>query len=197
MSLRSPSIWNTCWAAFSMFCICRAENKNTFRGLFFLRHHSVKRMGGYRKLKLKGVHIRWSKKNVFPEYDNTSGPLVSQRRINRLKILLILLIKEEKDRILRAFKNFAKKRYDKPITVSMDLNTTIERIHRTFVCKSESAYGESDESKIWITGNEKMSSTYLFGTMLHECLHYMCTFNDKWISESDEHAIMRSLGEDC
>ena len=152
---------------------------------------------GYRKLKLKGVRIRWNKKNIFPEYDDTSGPLVSQRRINRLKILLIALVTEEKHRILRAFTTFAKKRYDKPVAVRMDLKATIDRIHSTFVCKSDSAYGESDDKKIWIAGNEKMSSAYLLGTMLHESLHYMCTFNDKWISESDEHAVMRSLGEDC
>lgn len=98
---------------------------------------------------------------------------------------------------MRTFTKFAKSRYDKPVKVNMDLKSTIERIHRTRVCNSKSAYGESDDEKIWIAGNEKMSSTYLFGTMLHEALHYMCTFNDKWISESDEHAIMRLLGEDC
>ena len=33
------------------------------------------------------------------------------------------------------------------------------------------------------------------GTILHEALHYLCTFNGKDICEKDEHYVMELLGE--
>ena len=42
-----------------------------------------------------------------------------------------------------------------------------------------------------------MNDTYLLGTMLHESLHYICTFNGKDICSKDEHYVMSLLGDDC
>ncbi len=40
-----------------------------------------------------------------------------------------------------------------------------------------------------------MNAGELLGTMLHESMHYLCLFNDKFLCEKDEHAVMQSLGE--
>tara|TARA_B110000008_G_scaffold275227_1_gene312315 strand:+ start:1006 stop:1464 length:459 start_codon:yes stop_codon:yes gene_type:complete len=150
----------------------------------------------YKREKIKGVHIYWNGTNIFPLYKKCSGPIVSQRRINRLKYLVKMALEEEKGRIQQAFELFARRRYPGK-RVTMNLPLAIERINNTHVCRGESMYGESDETGIWIA-KSKLSDAYLFGTMLHEAMHFLCTWsNNKYMSESDEHMVMRSLGEDC
>ena len=50
--------------------------------------------------------------------------------------------------------------------------------------------------KIWISSN-KLSDDELVGTILHESLHYLVTFNGNDICEKDEHQVMAKLGDDC
>jgi hypothetical protein len=42
-----------------------------------------------------------------------------------------------------------------------------------------------------------MNDTFLLGILLHEALHYCCSFNGKDICSKDEHYVMRLLGEEC
>ncbi len=149
------------------------------------------------KQEARKKHIRWNGKNVFPDYyPQTSGPYVSQKRINQIKQLTIALLKKEKNRIYKAFFDFGRKRYkDSPPRVTIDLDSACRRVHSASVCP-EGIYGECDEERIWIA-KEKMSNAYLLGTLLHEALHYSVRFNDRYICEDDEHSIFRTLGDDC
>lgn len=148
----------------------------------------------YKKHQVKNCFIKWDK-NIFPVYQTTSGSRVSQKRINRLKPILKTIIVEEFEKIRKAFYTFAKKRYNgKQIRVHLDLEKMLLRCDNIFVCKKDDIYGESDEDGIWIA-KEKMNDSILLGTMLHESLHFCCTFNKQWICSSDEHQIMSLLGE--
>ena len=57
----------------------------------------------------KGYKIKWGK-GIFPEYGNLSGPEVSQKRINRAKSIVKLILEQEENKITKAFNTFAKKK---------------------------------------------------------------------------------------
>ncbi len=102
----------------------------------------------YRKKKIKGVSIRWKTGWIFPVYAKTSGPCVSQRRINRLKQVVIDLLAEEEKIILNAFNAFARKRYKgKCVRVHLNMRGAVCRLQNTFVCTGSDIYGISDEKK--------------------------------------------------
>ena len=143
----------------------------------------------------KGYKIKWSK-GIFPDYRNLSGPEVSQKRINRAKNIVKLILDQERLKIKKAFHTFAKKKfYNQNVNVNVDINCALNMVDNTTLhTNDEALYGESNGIQIWIS-SIKMSNETLIGTILHESLHNICTINDKYICEKDEHAIMESLGE--
>lgn len=143
----------------------------------------------------KGYKIKWSK-GIFPDYRNLSGPEVSQKRINRAKNIVKLILDQERLKIRKAFHTFAKKKfYNQNVNVNVDINCALNMVDNTTLhTNDEALYGESNGIQIWIS-SIKMSNETLIGTILHESLHNICTINDKYICEKDEHAIMESLGE--
>ena len=58
----------------------------------------------------KGYKIKWGK-GIFPEYGNLSGPDVSQKRINRAKTIVKLILEQEENKITKAFQTFARKKF--------------------------------------------------------------------------------------
>ena len=143
----------------------------------------------------KGYKIKWSK-GIFPDYRNLSGPEVSQKRINRAKNIVKLILDQERLKIRKAFHTFAKKKfYNQNVNVNVYINCALNMVDNTTLhTNDEALYGESNGIQIWIS-SIKMSNEALIGTILHESLHNICTINGKYICEKDEHAIMESLGE--
>ena len=137
--------------------------------------------------------------NIFPIYPDTSGSFVSQRRINKQKELVIKILKEKQPQILMAFKQLAKKYTNAP-KIKLHIDEAIEKVKNTKVIKvtanSDDYHGASDNYRMWIPA-AKMNDKYLQGTMLHEALHYICTFNNHDICCKDEHFVMALLGDDC
>ena len=81
--------------------------------------------------------------------------------------------------------------------IEFNIDQAIEKVKNARVIySSNNLHGESDNYRIWIP-SAKMNDTYLLGTMLHESLHYICTFNGKDICSKDEHYVMNYLGDDC
>lgn len=145
---------------------------------------------------VKGVHVRFRPSMVFPNYPNTSGSHVSQRRVNRLKPIALAVLQDREKTVFKAFQAFARRRHsDRPPKVRFDLETALRRVEGAAVCP-EGVYGECDEARVWVA-REKMNDAYLLGTLLHEALHYAVTFNGKFVCEDDEHAVFRALGDDC
>ena len=143
----------------------------------------------------KGYKIKWSK-GIFPDYRNLSGPEVSQKRINRAKNIVKLILDQERLKIRKAFHTFAKKKfYNQNVNVNVDINCALNMVDNTTLhTNDEALYGESNGIQIWISSIKK-SNEALIGTILHESLHNICTINGKYICEKDEHAIKESLGE--
>jgi len=143
----------------------------------------------------KGFHIRWGT-GIFPRYRDVSGPYVSIKRINQAKNIVTHILAEEEIRIVKAFETFARKKYiNKRIKVDVDIQAAKNMVNNTVLhTRDNTLYGESDGEQIWIS-KIKMSSEVLVGTMLHESLHNIATFNGKDICEKDEHTVMISLGE--
>ena len=134
--------------------------------------------------------------SIFPEYPNTSGSHVSQRRINKQKETVIRILQTKQTQILSAFKQLAK-RYSKTPKIELHIDMAIEKVRNACVIyDSEDLHGESDDYRMWIPA-AKMNDTYLMGTMLHEALHYIATFDGQDICEKDEHYAMALLGDDC
>lgn len=134
--------------------------------------------------------------SIFPEYPETSGSFVSQRRINKLKPVVIQILENKQQHILNAFKKLAT-RYSKPPKIVLHIEDAIDKVKNARVTsESDSMHGESDDYRIWIPKN-KTNDTVLMGTLLHEALHYICTFNGQDICEKDEHYVMALLGDDC
>lgn len=134
--------------------------------------------------------------NIFPKYPNTSGSHVSQRRINKQKDVVIHILKTKQTQIMLAFKKLAK-RYSKTPKIELNIEQAIEKVRNARVIyDSEDLHGESDDYRMWIPA-AKMNDTYLMGTMLHEALHYIATFDGQDICEKDEHYVMALLGDDC
>jgi hypothetical protein len=143
----------------------------------------------------KGYKIKWGK-GIFPNYGDLSGADVSQKRINRAKNIVKLILDQERNKIEKAFKIFARKKYyNQNVNIKVDINSAINMVENTILhTDDQELYGESDGTQIWITAI-KMSNEALIGTILHESLHNICTINGKDICEKNEHAIMVSLGE--
>lgn len=134
--------------------------------------------------------------NVFPKYPPTSGSHVSQRRINKQKEVVVHILRTKQPQIRKAFEQLAK-RYSKPPKIELHIEQAIEKVYAARVTyDSEDLHGESYDYRMWIPA-AKMNDTYLMGTMLHEALHYICTFNGKDICSENEHYVMRLLGDDC
>jgi len=148
--------------------------------------------------KIKGIHIKWNNKNVFPIYKYNSAPVLSNKILKRAVDIVIKILIEEKSKIEKPFKYLAKKKYKgKNIKIYFDYETAIKRVYSTKIgSENDDCYGESDEKQIWIFKN-KIPYDILVGTILHEALHYFAYFNGKEICESDEHQVMRMLGDDC
>ena len=153
----------------------------------------------YKKLskEFKGMHIVWKDKKIFPDYKFNSGSRVSQRRINRAAKIVIQLLDEEEEKIKKAFKELADKKYKgKKLKINYDFKSAKNRVQNAKVNKeSDTVDGESDYDQIWINSN-KLSDDELVGVLLHESLHYLTTFNNKEICEKDEHYVMKLLGEE-
>ena len=99
-------------------------------------------------------------------------------------------------KILSAFKQLAK-RYSRPPKIKLHIDQAIEKVRNAVVTHdSEELHGLSDDRRMWIP-SAKCNDTYLMGTMLHESLHYIATFDGKDICEKDEHYVMALLGDDC
>lgn len=144
----------------------------------------------------KKVNFKWKHGNIFPCYPKTSGSFASQRRINKLKPIAGGIIRENAATIENAFKTLAKSR-GKHIKVEMHLDWSIMKIQNATMSKEDSSlHGISDDTTIWISKN-KINDAELLGVLLHESLHYCCTFNGNDICEKDEHRAMRMLGDDC
>jgi len=139
--------------------------------------------------------LHWGK-CLFPDYRDLSGPIVSQKRINRAKIIVKYILRQESKKIIKAFETFAKKKYynENPITV-VDLDSAVSMVENsTLYTDDECLYGYSDGYSVYVSAI-KMSNEALVGTILHEALHNIGTINGKDICEKDEHTIMKSLGE--
>ena len=139
--------------------------------------------------------LHWGK-CLFPDYRDLSGPKVSQKRINRAKIIVKYILRQESKKIIKAFETFAKKKYynENPITV-VDLDSAVSMVENsTLYTDDECLYGYSDGYSVYVSAI-KMSNEALVGTILHEALHNIGTINGKDICEKDEHTIMKSLGE--
>ena len=133
---------------------------------------------------------------IFPEYPNTSGSYVSQRRINKQKAAVIHILKTREFEIRKAFGQLAK-RYSHPPQIKLHIDQAIEKVQHAKVTKaSDDLHGESDDKRIWIPSN-KVNDIRLMGILLHESLHYICTFNGRDICSKDEHYVMQLLGDDC
>lgn len=133
---------------------------------------------------------------IFPEYPDTSGSHVSQRRINKLKEPVVQILRQRADTIRKAFEKLAT-RYDKQPVLKLHIDDAIAKVRNARVTEeSDSLHGESDGYRMWIPA-AKMNDTYLLGVMLHEALHYVATFDGKDICAKDEHYVMRLLGDDC
>jgi len=147
--------------------------------------------------KMKGVYLKWNDNCVFPEYNYNSGPIVSNKILERAKKIVIEILTNEKDKIEKAFKSLTKRYKDKNIEITYDYEAAYRRVRSAKLCPaSDDCYGESDENGIWICKN-KIDYAELVGTILHEALHYFAYFNKKEICEKDEHYVMRILGDDC
>lgn len=134
--------------------------------------------------------------SIFPDYPNTSGSHVSQRRINKQKDTVIRILQTKQPQILSAFKQLAT-RYSKTPKIELHIDMAIEKVRNARVTfDSDDLHGESDDYRMWIPA-AKCNDTYLMGTMLHEALHYVCTFDGNDICSKDEHYVMRLLGDDC
>ena len=148
---------------------------------------------------LKGVYIKWSKNanHIFPEYRNVSGSHVSQKRINVAKKLVILILQQEEKTITRAFEELARKKYKgKKMIVSLDMESAIHRVNTAKVKRdNDEDYGEADDEGMWISACQ-CPDDELVGTILHEAIHYLATFNGKDICEKDEHFVIKMLGDD-
>lgn len=143
----------------------------------------------------KKVNFKWKNGNIFPCYPKTSGSFASQRRINKLKHITLSIIKEGAHIIENAFKTLAKSR-GKRINVEMHLDWAEMKIKNARMANEDNGlHGISDGSTIWISKN-KINDAELLGVLLHESLHYCCTFNGNDICEKDEHRVMRMLGDD-
>jgi hypothetical protein len=146
---------------------------------------------------IKGVYLTWNNDRVFPEYKYNSGPIVSNKILERAKKIVINILTNEQTKIEKAFKLLTRRYKDKYIEISYDYDAAYRRVRSTKLCPaSDDCYGESDESGIWICKN-KIDYPELVGTILHEALHYFAYFNNKEICEKDEHYVMRALGDDC
>lgn len=133
---------------------------------------------------------------IFPEYPETSGSYISQRRINKQKDTVIDILTTKQKHILAAFKQLAK-RHSKPPNIKLQIDKAIEKVRNAVVTHdSEELHGVSDDYRMWIPSC-KCNDTYLMGIMLHEALHYVATFDGKDICEKDEHYVMTLLGDDC
>ena len=133
---------------------------------------------------------------IFPTYPDTSGSRVSQRRINKQKYLVIQTLERKEHDIRKAFKQLAR-RYSKLPKIELHLHRAIEKVRNARVThESKDLHGESDDTRIWIPSN-KINDVRLMGILLHESLHYICTFDGKDICSKDEHYVMRLLGDDC
>tara|TARA_E500000178_G_C16841798_1_gene670954 strand:- start:34 stop:504 length:471 start_codon:yes stop_codon:yes gene_type:complete len=154
----------------------------------------------YRKIakNLKGMHILWNNNTIFPNYKYTSGPIVSKKRINNAQKIVTLILIEEQNKITNAFKLLAKKRHkSKNIKINIDFDSALNCVKNVKLTKeNDDLYGVTDGYTIWISPI-KMSYEYLVGTILHESLHHICTFDNKSICGKDEHYVMRLLGDDC
>eukprot|EP01084_Bolivina_argentea_P273644 466174_1 len=143
-------------------------------------------------------YIRWSNKSneIFPNYRNISGSIVSQKRINKAKKIVIMLLKEESKKIIKAWKQFISKRYKrKNVILKVDIKNAIKRVKTTKLQPDDDeTYGEADEDMIWVT-EAPLSDEGLIGTILHEALHFMATLNGKEICEKDEHSVIKVLGD--
>ena len=63
---------------------------------------------------------------LFPDYRDLSGPKVKQKRINRAKIIVKYILRQETQKITRAFETFAKKKYyNKNPTTIVNLESAI------------------------------------------------------------------------
>jgi hypothetical protein len=147
---------------------------------------------------MKGVHINWENNKIFPEYKYNSGPYVSQKRINKAIKIVIAILNEEEEKIKKGFKNLANKKYKgQNKTIKFNFDLAKKKVQNTKLSKNtDLIHGESNYYQIWISSN-KLSDDELVGTILHESLHYIATFDNNEICEKDEHYVMSKLGDDC
>ena len=82
---------------------------------------------------LKGIDIRWSNDNnkIFPEYRDISGSFVSQKRINKIKGIIQLLLIQEENKIMKAFKTMANKFYNNDPTLKINIKMALNRVEST------------------------------------------------------------------
>ncbi len=162
------------------------------------KKQKIKRICSYKEIAnlTKGFKkIHWGNR-LFPDYRDLSGPKVSRKRINRAKIIVKSILRQQSQKITEAFETFAKKKYYKqnPKTV-VSIARAINMVENTILYTEDHCiYGYSDGYSIWVSAI-KMSNEALVGTILHESLHNISTINGKDICEKDEHTIMKSLGE--
>ena len=137
---------------------------------------------------------------IFPEYPATSGPRVSQRRINQAKGRVAETLVRHEDVIRRAFERLEKRGANKKRKGARRIvcfpERAMSRVASTRVCpSSEHILGESDDTTIYIAAN-KLNDAMLEGTILHEALHYYAEWEDSNdVCTKDEHMVMRWLGE--
>lgn len=154
----------------------------------------------YKKLakEMKGIHIKWEDGKIFPKYKYVSGSHVSQKRINKAKKIVLSILEEEENKIRKEFKNLLEKKFKgKYKSLKINFKLAKEKIKSAKLSKeSDGLHGESNYYQIWISSN-KLSDDELVGTMLHESLHFISTYDRNEICEKDEHYVMAKLGDDC
>ena len=139
----------------------------------------------------KMVNFRWENGSIFPSYPDTSGSHASQRRINKLKLVALAILNQESSKIEYAFKALAKSR-GQHIQIEMHLDWASLKVENARMSNED---GGLHGDTIWISKN-KINAAVLLGVLLHESLHYCCTFNGHDICTKDEHRVMRMLGDD-
>ena len=77
---------------------------------------------------LKGVNIKWNNGKIFPDYKYNSGSYVSQRRINKAIKIVLAILDEEENKILKAFQELNNKRYNGKHNLKVNFKLAKEKV---------------------------------------------------------------------
>jgi hypothetical protein len=107
------------------------------------------------------LQVRWGVNQIFPLYRDVSGSRVSTKRLSRAKQVVIQILREEEEVILKAFKVRARKKYKgKIVAVKLDIELAISKVQRAKLKPDGDEWGESAYDAVWVS-KTKMSDELL------------------------------------